>query len=75
MIFFFKSHGLQTNVTKVLQEVDTTRSLINRLQKEQAIYFGHGMRREKLEYLATTGMIQRKQPPKMLDGLTKSLNV
>ena len=38
------------------------------------------MRREKLEHLVTTGMIKEKlsrgkQPEKVLDGLTKWLNV
>ena len=30
----------------VLREADTTRSLINRISKHQASFFGHVMRRE-----------------------------
>ena len=49
---------------------------INRILKRQATCFGHVMRREKLEHLVTTGMIEGKfnrgkQREKMWDGLTK----
>ena len=44
----------------VLREVDT-RSLTNRIHKCQATFFGHVMRREKLEHLATTGMIAARE--------------
>ena len=52
------------------------KSLINRIRMRQATYFGHVMRREKLEHLVTTGKIEGirskgKQREKMLDGLTK----
>ena len=52
----YESHGLQRNRTKVFQEAYTTRSFINR--KHQAT--SHVMRREKLEHLVTTGMIEQK---------------
>ena len=59
---------------------DITRSLINRISKKQVTFFGHVMRRKKLEHLVTTGMIEGKcswgkQHEKMLDGLTKWLKV
>ena len=43
----------------VLQKADITRSFIYRICKRQA-NFGPMMRREKLEHLVTTGMIERK---------------
>ena len=57
-----------------------TKSLINRTHKCQATLFGHVMRREKLEHLVTTGMIEGKRSrgkhnEKMLDGQTKWLKV
>ena len=63
----------------MLPEVDT-RSLINRICKRQAIFFGHMKRREKLEHLVTTGMVKGKcnrgkQREKMFTGLTKWLKV
>ena len=62
----------------VLREADTTRSLINKLRKRQATFFGHVMRREALEHLVTTGMMEGKrgrgrQREKMTDGLTQWL--
>ena len=42
----------------VFQKADTTRSLIKRKDKCQAIFIGHVMRREKLEHLVATGMIK-----------------
>ena len=44
-----------------LREADTTRSLIIRTRKRQATFFGHEMRREKLEHLLTTKMIEGKR--------------
>ena len=63
----------------VLEEAETTRSLIKNIRKRQATFFGHVMRREKLEHLATTGKLDGKrsrgrQREKMIDGLTTWLN-
>ena len=44
----------------VLQEANTTRSLINKIHKCQATFLGHVMRRKKVEHLVTTRMIERK---------------
>ena len=60
---------------EVLKEAVTERSLLNRIRKRQATFFGHVMRREKMEYDITTGMLEgnrsRGRPrEKMLDGLT-----
>ena len=62
----------------MLREADTTRSFTNRILKRQATFCSHVMRREKLEDLVTTEMIEikrsrGKQREKMLDGLTKWL--
>ena len=68
----YESHGLQRNQWKQIQEADTTVSLTNRICKHQATFFGLMMRREKLEHLVTTGMIngnhsRGKQQEKILD--------
>ena len=65
---------------EVLKEVVTERSLINRIRKRQATFFGHVMIREKMEYDITTEMLEgnrsRERPrEKMLDGLTSRLKV
>ena len=62
----------------MLREVDK-RSLINRIHKCYAIFFGHVIRREKL-HLVTTRTIKGKcsrgkRREKMLDGITKWLKV
>ena len=44
-----------------LREAVTRRSLINKINKRQATFLGYVMRREKLEHLVTTGMIERKR--------------
>ena len=64
---------------KVLKEAHTKRSLMNKIRKRQATFFGHVMRKEKMEHIVTTGMMEGKksrgrQREKMLDGLTKWLN-
>ncbi|GFO12756.1 endonuclease-reverse transcriptase [Plakobranchus ocellatus] len=64
----------KTNDT-VLEEAHTTRLLISKIHKRQATFFGHVMRREKLENLVTTGMLEGKrsrgkQREKLIEGLT-----
>ena len=61
-----------------MKEADTERSLIKRIRERQAKFVGHVMRREGLEHLITTGMMEGKrgrgrQREKMLDGLTSWL--
>ena len=54
----------------VLREADTTRSLIYiEYVNARQVFLGQETRREKLEHLVTTGMIETKT----LDGITKSL--
>ncbi|GFO38446.1 hypothetical protein PoB_006495100 [Plakobranchus ocellatus] len=53
----------------------STRLLISKIRKRQATFFGHVMRREKLENLVTTGMLEGKrsrgkQREKLIEGLT-----
>ena len=62
----------------MLRQTDSTRSLI--IRKRQATFFGHVMRREKLDHHVPSGMIEgklirRKQREKMLDEPTKCLKV
>ena len=58
----------------VSKEADARRSLINRRRKRQATFIGHAIRRDGLEHLVTTGMLEGKrgrgrQREKILDGL------
>ena len=58
----------------VLKEAETNRSLMQKIRKQQATFFGHVMRREGLEHFFTTGKLDRKrskgrQRKKMLDSL------
>ena len=62
----------------VLKEAHTSRALVNKIRTRQTTFFGHVMRREKLEHLITTGMMEGKrsrgkQREKMTDGLVKWL--
>ena len=64
----------------MLQEAHITRSLLNKIHKCQAAFFGHVIIRERLELLVTTGTIEGKcsrgkQGEKMLEGLAKWLKV
>ncbi|GFR75307.1 eukaryotic translation initiation factor 3 subunit F [Elysia marginata] len=45
----------------VLNETKTKRALINKTRKRQATFFGHIMRRERQEYLVTTGMFMGRR--------------
>ena len=58
----------------VLKEAHTSRALVNKIRTRQTTFFGHVMRREKLEHLITTGMMEGKRSrgkkrEKMTDGL------
>ena len=62
----------------VLKEAHTSRALVNKIQTRQTTFFGHVMRREKLEHLITTAMMEGKrsrgkQREKMTDGLANWL--
>ena len=46
----------------VLREADTIKSPINRMRKKPGnIFWGQVLRKEKLEHLVTTGMIEGKR--------------
>ena len=62
----------------VLKEARTSRALVNKIRTGQTTFFGHVMRREKLQHLITTGMMEGKrsrgkQREKMTDGLVNWL--
>ena len=62
----------------VLKEADSKRSLVNKIRKRQSSFIGHVMRREKMEHLVTTGMLEGKrsrgrQREKVLDSLASWL--
>ena len=64
----------------VLKEAETERSLIMKIRKRQATFFGHIMRGGGLEHFITTGKLDGKrgkgrQREKMLDGLKSWLGV
>ncbi|GFO12223.1 MORC family CW-type Zinc finger protein 3 [Plakobranchus ocellatus] len=70
---FVEGKAKKTNDT-VLEEAHTRRLLISKIRKRQATFFGHVMRREKLENLVTTGMLEGKrsrgkQREKLIEGL------
>ena len=56
MCFYKSQETAKKSIKTVLREADTTRSIINRIHKHQTTFFGHVMRRQKLE-LVTIGMI------------------
>ena len=60
---------------EILQDAREKRTLINKIRKRQATFFGQVLRRENMEHLITTGKIQGKRSPgrqriKMLDDVT-----
>ena len=63
----------------VLEEAETNRSLVQKIRKQQATFFGHVMRKEGLEHFLTTGKLDRKRSKrrpreKMLDSLKSWLD-
>ncbi|GFO17488.1 hypothetical protein PoB_004399300 [Plakobranchus ocellatus] len=59
---------------RVLNEANKRKSLVRTIRKRQTTFLGHIMRREKLEYLITTGKLEGKrsrgrQREKITDGL------
>ncbi|GFS05260.1 RNA-directed DNA polymerase from mobile element jockey [Elysia marginata] len=63
---------------RVLQEPQSKRSLLDKIRKRQATFFGHIMRQEKLENLVITGMMMSrrcrgKQRERLTDGMAKWL--
>ncbi|GFR58388.1 endonuclease-reverse transcriptase [Elysia marginata] len=65
---------------RVLQEAQSKRSLLDKIRKRQATFFGHIMRQEKLENLIITGMItgrrcRGRQREKLTDGIAKWLGM
>ena len=56
------------------QKTATSRSLMNKILQHTATFCSHVMRGKKLEYM-TTRMIRERQIVKILDGLTKLLDV
>ena len=62
----------------VLKEAHTSRALVNKIRTRHTTFFDNVMRREKLEHLIKTGMMEGKrsrgkQREKMTDGLVKWL--
>ncbi|GFS04715.1 endonuclease-reverse transcriptase [Elysia marginata] len=65
---------------RVLQEAQSKRSLLDKIRKRQATFFGHIMRQEKLENLIITGMMtgrrcRCKQRERLTDGMAKWLGM
>ena len=51
----------KNNQSNLFREADTTRSYIKRIRKRQETFLGRVMRREKVEHLLTTEMIEGKR--------------
>ena len=70
------AHTMDSKETNemVLKDAETNRSLVQKIRKQQATFFGHVMRREGLEHFLIAGKLDRKrskgrQSEKMLDSL------
>ena len=46
---------------KALQDANTERNILKKIRKKQAEFFGHYMRKEKLEHLIMTGTIEGRK--------------
>ena len=69
----------RTNV-EVMEEAGLTRSLVNRIRKQQAMFVGHILRRKGLEHLVITGKMEgrrgRVRPrEQMIDSLAASMGI
>ncbi|GFR86563.1 eukaryotic translation initiation factor 3 subunit F [Elysia marginata] len=65
---------------RVLQEAQSKRSLLDKIRKRQATFFGHMMRQEELENLIITGMMtgrrcRGRQREKLTDSMAKWLGM
>ena len=69
----------RTNV-KVVEEAGLTRSLVNRISKQQATFVGHILRRKGLEHLVITGKMEGRrgrgrQREQMIDSLAAWMDI
>ena len=69
----------RTNV-EVMQEAGLTRSLVNRIRKQQAMFVGHILRRKGLEHLVITGKMEGRrgrgrQREQMIDSLAARMDI
>ena len=69
----------RTNV-EVMQEAGLTRSLVNRIRKQQATFVGHILRRKGLEHLVITGKMEGRrgrgrQREQMIDSLAARMDI
>ena len=60
-----------------MEEAGLTRSLVNRVRKQQATFVGHILRREGLEHLVITGKMEgrRGQREQMIDSLAAWMDI
>ena len=69
----------RTNV-EVMAKAGLTRSLINRIRKQQATFVGHKLRRKGLEHLVITGKMEGRrgrgrQREQMIDSLAAWMDI
>ena len=69
----------RTNV-EVMEEAGLTRSLVNRIRKQQATFVGHILRRKGLEHLVITGKMEGRrgrgrQREQMIDSLAAWMDI
>ncbi|GFS20680.1 RNA-directed DNA polymerase from mobile element jockey [Elysia marginata] len=60
---------------RVLQEAQSERSLLHKIRKRQATFFGDFTRQEKLENVIKTRMMTGRQRERLTDGMAKWLGV
>ena len=65
---------------EVMEEAGLTRSLVNRIRKQQATFVGHILRRKGLEHLLITGKMEGRrgrgrQREQMIDSLAAWMDI
>ena len=65
---------------EVMEEAGLTRSLVNRIRKQQATFVGHTLRRKGLEHLVITGKMEGRrgrgrQREHMIDSLAAWMDI
>ena len=65
---------------EVMEEAGLTRSLVNKIRKQQATFIGHILRRKGLEHLVITGKMERRrgrgrQREQMIDSLAAWMDI
>ena len=70
----------EKNYVEVMEEAGLTRSLVNRIRKQQATFIGHILRRKGLKHLVITGKMEGsrgrgRQREQMIDSLAAWMDI